>query len=122
LVANNSFGSSSIGVGNAKQSGLGNVTILSHNQSIIGFRVYNDTDGIFALVIEYADFNATGRCYNSRGELTRDCPTLSDKLAVLWGFLTITGIVAPIVFRVLYLKRKRRKVYFKRIDEILSLK
>ena len=72
--------------------------------------------------IEYADFNATGRCYNAMGEPTGKCPTESDWLAIAWGFLTVMGATAIIGSINAYIRRKRHKKRFKELDNVLPIK
>jgi len=122
LGTNNSFGSPSIALGNTKDFRTRSMTVLSINQSIIGFRVYCDNFGINALRIEYADFNATDPCYNSLGEETGKCPTTKDFLAIIWGFLTVMSAFVLIGLVVGFMRRMRKKIEFRNYDALLPLK
>jgi len=96
-----------------------------HNQSIIGFRLYHDEEGIHALVLEYADFYDT-LCYRYNGQPTgrKSCDTYSvgDYLGILYGFLTISGLVLLVGSIIRYILRKRQKAQFQTLDNILPLK
>ena len=122
IGTNNSFGSSSIGFGNTKDFRTRNITILSMNQSIIGFRVYSDSFGINALRIEYADVNTSDRCYNSMGEETGRCPTSQDYLAILWGFVSFTVVIMLIALTSRFIRRRHQKIRYMRHDIVLPLK
>jgi len=100
-----------------------NKTLPLNNQSIIGFRLYSDSEGIHALAIEYADFNDTF-CYRYNGQPTGSCDSYSigDYLGILYGFLTISGLVLLVGSIIGYMRRKRHKARFKDWDKILELK
>ena len=72
--------------------------------------------------IEYAEFPATGECYDSMGGPTGNCPTKDDYLAIAWGFLTVTGVAVIIGLIVRWIHRKRKKALFKQLDAILPLR
>ena len=101
--------------------GSPNVTSLSQNQSIVVFQVYYNTSRIYAMRIEYADFNSSDQCHKPTGEPTGKCPTESDWLALAWGFLTVVGVVSIVGSIIGYIHRKRHKKMFKELDGILPL-
>ena len=108
-------------IGNG-EGNTANVSLLK-NQSIIGFQVYYDSGtGIHAMSIEYVVFPATGPCYDSMGELTGNCPTTADYLAIVWGFLTIMGVAAIVGLIIRYKMKKRHEKDFLSNDAILPLK
>jgi surface protein len=111
-----------LGSGFAFGAGNTNRTLLSRNQSIIGFQVYYDSLGIHAMKFEYAELPSKGRCLNAVGDPTGRCPSKTDWFALLWGFLTMSGLFGICGFIFVRVRRRRHKMEFKAHDAILPLK
>ena len=85
--------SSPLALGKGLSSGAGNIDHmnLAHNQSVVGFQIYYDSFGIHAIRMKYAEFQPiTGPCIDSMGRKKGQCLIKSERLAILWGFLTLS--------------------------------
>jgi len=95
---------------------INNQTVLDGNQAVIGFHVFHDSLGIHALKMEYAPMPPS-KIISSDKSLSK-----SDQMAILWGFLTMAGVITLCVSLFVYFQRKRQKQEFRLIDQILPMK
>ena len=109
-------------LGQAKEQGAGITKSmnLTSNQGIVGFKVFYDSIGIRALSIKFTDF-PSNKCFHM-GKPTYKCVEINDRLAILWGFLTVMAFGGVAVCIILYLYRQHQKRTFQLFDTILPLK
>jgi len=97
-------------------------SLPKQNQSLVGFyHVQHNKSGVYALGMGYAEFNNT-KCYDSFGEWNRECPSIFDYLAILWGFLSMMTLGLIVCSILAYKWSKKKKKEFKAIDNLLPFK